>query len=36
LTALALSNKERLDDIKVLEDSSIDNLVGTYFTLYGD
>lgn len=36
LTALVLSNKERLDDIKVLEDSSINNLVGTYFTLYGD
>ena len=33
LVSLALNNKQRLDNIDVLTDSSIDNLVDTYFNL---
>ena len=33
LVSLALNNKDRLDDIDVISDSSIDNLVDTYFNL---
>ena len=35
LISLTLNNKERLDNIESLEDSTIDNLVDTYFILNG-
>ena len=35
LIQLSINNKERLDNIETISDSSIDNLVGTHFNLNG-